>query len=209
MIWVTPRLESECAELKVIADELESKYGKDFAQLCRANKMNKVNERLMLKMSEQAPGELLVEKYLVEISKSHNVKFTPNPEIAVRDPYFFYDSLDHQERRSNDQQNKNNSNGNNNNNNNRGGGGSGGSGNQASKNDDSTASIYPTKQQVSYIGFNQAPQPNSSPIKPRVPPEDHVFDLPSVPNNHPDENQQREQTDSFDDLAARFAKLKK
>ncbi len=209
---MTPRLESECAELKVIADELESKYGKDFAQLCRANKMNKVNERLMLKMSEQAPGELLVEKYLVEIAKSHNVKFTPNPEIAVRDPYFFYDSLDQHEKKLAEQHNKNI----NNNNNNRSGGngGSGGSGgggstNQASKGDDSTASIYPTKQQVSYIGFNQAPQPNSSPIKPRAPPEDHVFDLPSVPNNHPDDNQQREQTDSFDDLASRFAKLKK
>ena len=59
------RLEAECIELKVIADELQHKYGKEFAQMCHANKSQKVNERLMIKMSEQAPDQLLVEKYLV------------------------------------------------------------------------------------------------------------------------------------------------
>lgn len=48
----------------------------------------------MLKMSEQAPGDLLVEKYLVEIAKSHNVPFKPNPEISIRDPDFFYSALE-------------------------------------------------------------------------------------------------------------------
>ncbi len=61
---MAPRLESECAELKIIASELQYKYGKEFAQMCRENKSNQVNERLMQKMSEQAPGDLLVEKYL-------------------------------------------------------------------------------------------------------------------------------------------------
>jgi hypothetical protein len=28
-------------------------------------------------------GDLLVEKYLVEIAKSHNVPFKPNPNISV------------------------------------------------------------------------------------------------------------------------------
>ena len=71
---------------------MQNKYGKEFAIMCRTNKNEKVNERLMLKMSEQAPGELLVEKYLLEISKSHNVPFKPNPEIAVNYSFFFLTS---------------------------------------------------------------------------------------------------------------------
>lgn len=95
LLWVTPRLESECAELRIIADELTHKYGKEFANMCRTNANNKVNERLMMKMSEQAPGDLLVEKYLVEIAKSHNVPYKPNPDISIRDPNFFYEYTDH------------------------------------------------------------------------------------------------------------------
>ena len=71
--------------------------------MCRTNKTDKVNERLMIKMSEQAPGDLLVEKYLVEIAKSHNVPYKPSPDIAIRDPDFFYSVMD-----NNDRSNKNN-----------------------------------------------------------------------------------------------------
>ncbi len=91
IIWASQRLDSEFEELKIVCCELESKYGKEFVKMCRENKSREiVNEKLMQKMSEQAPGNLLVEKYLVEIAKSHNVKYTPNPEIMVRDPDFFY-----------------------------------------------------------------------------------------------------------------------
>ena len=107
LFWVTPRLESECSELRIVAQELQAKYGKEFAQMCRTNKCEKVNERLMQKMSEQAPSDLLVEKYLTEIAKSHNVEFKPNPEIAVRDPYFFYDSLEKPSYHRNDGSNSN------------------------------------------------------------------------------------------------------
>ena len=82
--------------------------------MCRSNRAQKVNERLMIKMSEQAPDALLVEKYLVEIAKSHNVPFKPNADLAVRDPYYFYDSVNEKPVRNN----------NNNNNNNGGNGGS-------------------------------------------------------------------------------------
>ena len=92
VLWVAPRLESECAELKIVADELQYKYGKDFAQMCRENKSNQVNVKLMQKMNEQAPGDLLVEKYLVEIAKSHNVAYTPNAELSIRDPDFFFNA---------------------------------------------------------------------------------------------------------------------
>ncbi len=111
LIWVAPRLEAEVGELKVIADELSKKYGKEFAQMCRSNRALKVNERLMIKMSEQAPDALLVEKYLVEIAKSHNVPFKPNAELAVRDPYYFYDSVNEKPTRNNNNNNNNNNGG--------------------------------------------------------------------------------------------------
>lgn len=75
IIWVTPRLESEILELKWITEELQHKYGKEFAAMCRTNKCGKVSERLMEKMSEQAPGDLLVEKcklLLVKIKKKYS-----------------------------------------------------------------------------------------------------------------------------------------
>ncbi len=96
ILWASPRFESECPELKIISSELQYKYGKAFAQMCRENKYNRVNDRLMQKMNEQAPGDLLVEKYLVEIAKSHNVPYTPNPELSIRDPEYFFNNNDDQ-----------------------------------------------------------------------------------------------------------------
>jgi vacuolar protein sorting-associated protein IST1 len=112
LIWVAPRLEAEVGELKVIADELSNKYGKEFAQMCRSNRAQKVNEKLMIKMSEQAPDALLVEKYLLEIAKSHNVPFKPDSDLAVRDPYYFYDSVNEKPKNDNNNNNNNNSGGN-------------------------------------------------------------------------------------------------
>ena len=66
-MWAAPRLGAECPEFHVVCDELQHKYGREFVQSCRCNRYNKVNERLMMKMSEQAPDALLVEKYLVSI----------------------------------------------------------------------------------------------------------------------------------------------
>lgn len=63
--------------------------------MSKENRSKQVNEKLMQKLTEQAPGDLLVEKYLVEIAKSHNVAYKPKPDIAVRDPDFFYSSIDY------------------------------------------------------------------------------------------------------------------
>lgn len=197
IIWVTPRLESDVSELKQITEELKHKYGNDFVTMCRSNKCGKVNERLMLKMSEQAPGDLLVEKYLVEITKSHNVPFKPDPSIAVRDPDFFYSKIEEPPSY------KNTHNHNNHNNNSGSDGGSGG-GSQA-PNDSAlmTKPIYPSTQQVSYIGFtaNQPVRPPSARPKPAANNNSDDIELPRVPDG--------KLTDSFDELEARFNNLKK
>ena len=90
IIWATPRLVGDVGELKVITDQLTAKYGKEYAQSCRSNSLNKVNEKLMVKLGVEAPPKALVEAYLEEIAKSYNVPFVPdvgatdlsNPEQA-------------------------------------------------------------------------------------------------------------------------------
>ncbi|KAI1286774.1 IST1 -like protein [Halotydeus destructor] len=81
LIWVAPRLQADVAELKVIADMFTFKYGKQYSQAARENAFKTVSEKLMHKLSIQAPPKLLVEKYLIEIAKSHNVPYEPDPDV--------------------------------------------------------------------------------------------------------------------------------
>ena len=53
IIWATPRLQSEVQELVIVADQLTLKYGKEFAQSCRSNALQIVNEKLVHKLSVQ------------------------------------------------------------------------------------------------------------------------------------------------------------
>ncbi|XP_013776483.1 IST1 homolog [Limulus polyphemus] len=81
LLWVTPRLQTDVAELKTISDLLTSKYGKPYAQAACENALNTVNEKLVHKLSVQAPSRLLVEKYLIEIAKSHDVPYEPDIDV--------------------------------------------------------------------------------------------------------------------------------
>lgn len=88
LIWVTPRLQSDVKELKVVHDILMIKYGKPFAIAAKENQMKSVNEKLMVKMGVQAPPKILVERYLIEIAKSLNVEYTPDEEILREDEMY-------------------------------------------------------------------------------------------------------------------------
>ncbi|GFT64456.1 IST1 homolog [Nephila pilipes] len=85
LIWAAPRLQTDVAELKVIADQLAVKYGKPYAIAARENSLNSVNEKLVHKLSVQAPPKILVEKYLIEIAKSHNVPYEPDNEVLAEE----------------------------------------------------------------------------------------------------------------------------
>jgi vacuolar protein sorting-associated protein IST1 len=86
IIWVAPRLQADCAELKVISDMLTAKYGKPYADACRAGvPPANVSEKLQHKMSIQAPPKLLVEKYLIEIAKIFNIDYEPDQSIMKGD----------------------------------------------------------------------------------------------------------------------------
>merc|ERR1712076_116597 len=81
LIWVAPRLQADIAELKMVSDQLVSKYGKPYGLACRENAVGTVSEKLMHKMSVQAPPKLTVEKYLIEIAKYYNVDYMPAPQV--------------------------------------------------------------------------------------------------------------------------------
>lgn len=81
LIWVAPRLQAECNELKIISDLLTIKYGKPYAQAARENALGTVSEKLMNKLSVQAPPKILVENYLIEIAKACGVNYEPDQSI--------------------------------------------------------------------------------------------------------------------------------
>ncbi|XP_059614840.1 IST1 homolog isoform X2 [Phlebotomus argentipes] len=82
LIWVAPRLQTDVQELKVIAEMFTAKYGKPYAEACRAAAPgHHVSEKLMHKLAIQAPPKLLVEKYLIEIAKNYNIEYEPDPQV--------------------------------------------------------------------------------------------------------------------------------
>jgi vacuolar protein sorting-associated protein IST1 len=188
ILWVAPRLESECQELKVVAEELAHKFGKEYAHECKSGRMKTISVRLMQKFSEQAPSKLLVEKYLYEIAQSHKVPFKPDSDIALLDPEFFY-NFNHSAPPYIPPPNDNN------NNNNAGGSNNGGFAAPQ-------LPIYPSPQ-ISHIGFNAVPNYQPKPVQKLKQDPGAAFNdelnLPDVPTGN----------DSFDDLTRRFENLKK
>uniref|UniRef100_K7GG87 IST1 homolog n=1 Tax=Pelodiscus sinensis TaxID=13735 RepID=K7GG87_PELSI len=81
LIWAAPRLQAEVAELKIVADQLCAKYSKEYGKLCRTNQIGTVNDRLMHKLSVEAPPKILVERYLIEIAKNYNVPYEPDSVV--------------------------------------------------------------------------------------------------------------------------------
>lgn len=83
IIWASPRLSTDCQELKGVSEQLTFKYGKEFGQQARSNTNQTVNERLIHKLSPDPPPKLLVERYLIEIARNYNVQFEPDPEVMM------------------------------------------------------------------------------------------------------------------------------
>lgn len=91
LMWSAPRLQTDVQELRVIADQLGLKYGKKFAHEASINSNSTVNQRLILKLSPQPPPKTLVENYLIEIARSHNVAFEPDPSVLGESELPVYD----------------------------------------------------------------------------------------------------------------------
>ncbi|CAH3150873.1 unnamed protein product [Porites evermanni] len=85
LMWSAPRLQTDVQELRVIADQLGLKYGKKFAHEASINANSTVNDRLILKLSPKPPPKSLVENYLIEIARSHNVAFEPDRTVFLEE----------------------------------------------------------------------------------------------------------------------------
>ncbi|XP_065162743.1 IST1 homolog isoform X2 [Atheta coriaria] len=85
LIWVAPRLQADVQELKIVSDLLTAKYGKPFADNCRAETESAVSAKLKHKMSIQSPPKKLVEKYLIEIASCFNIPYEPDPQVMQDD----------------------------------------------------------------------------------------------------------------------------
>jgi len=83
IIWAAPRLYSDVQELKTIEEQLILKYGKEFGTQARTNSSHTVNERLIIKMSPNAPPKILVERYLMEIARNYNVQYEPDAAVML------------------------------------------------------------------------------------------------------------------------------
>ncbi|XP_059021617.1 IST1 homolog [Mustela lutreola] len=86
LIWAAPGLQSEVAELKIVADQLCAKYSKEYGKLCRTNQIGTVNDRLMHKLSVEAPPKILVQRYLIEIANNYNVPYEPDSVVMAEAP---------------------------------------------------------------------------------------------------------------------------
>jgi len=85
LIYCTPRLQSDIPELKIVCDQLTLKYKKEYADACRSNQLNNVNEKVLHRLAATPPPKILVERYLIEIARSHNVPFEPDARVMQED----------------------------------------------------------------------------------------------------------------------------
>ncbi|XP_036391720.1 IST1 homolog isoform X3 [Megalops cyprinoides] len=208
LIWAAPRLQTEVSELKIVSDQLCAKYSKEYGKLCRTNQIGTVNDRLMHKLSVEAPPKILVERYLIEIAKNYNVPYEPDalvrPEVCPGEEADLID-VDIDSKKP-------------------GGGGGGGGGFTA------PPAAIPTSMPMPMPTAFNYPSPKGSinelSRKPSVPPQEsgpgpssQIYDntalpeLPSVPDTLPASsfggNTAPSDDIDFDDLSRRFEELKK
>jgi len=93
IIWVSPRMEADVQELKIVSEQFSAKYGKPYAQACKENAVGTVSVKLMHKLSVQAPPKITVEKYLIEIARYYNVDYEPDPLVMCQDEVYSADNL--------------------------------------------------------------------------------------------------------------------
>ncbi|CAL8101974.1 unnamed protein product [Orchesella dallaii] len=162
LIWVAPRLQTDVNELKLIGDQLITKYGKPYGLACRENAVGTVSPKLMQKLSVQAPPKILVEKYLIEISKIYNVLYEPDHRVFHEADELLIDV-------SADDQNTNNLGG---------GGGASGGGAGPSGGGGGGGSTAPPMQEPGFIGYPYMPMPANPAGNP---PAYTPFSYPEVP----------------------------
>lgn len=66
-----------------IGDIFTQKYGKKYADSCKADTLNNVNEKVKKRLGLEPPSKLLVEQYLIEIAKNFNITYEPDKAVML------------------------------------------------------------------------------------------------------------------------------
>lgn len=82
LIWAAPRM--EVPELKVVADQLLLKYGKEFFEDARKNTGDRANGRVVHKLGVAPPSAYLVVKYLKAIADEYKAAWE-EPDLDLND----------------------------------------------------------------------------------------------------------------------------
>lgn len=234
VLWAAPFLAQDIPELAQVTEMFRKHFGLEYVTMCEQNKLGMVDVDLLRCLSCDLIPKLLIEKYLVEICRSQNVPFEPDPTIMAQDEFwtlgqrYIQQPIVNEEKRPPPPPSSSSSNG--------GGGGAGGFG--VGHQDFPTVPVFqpsaPTfdkpyqyyqgpQPQYPNINFapslpHQPPRPAQSPsnnphlgfpVAPKPPAHDPFPNIPSA-NEHPLPPPAQGGADDpgFDDLARRFADLK-
>ncbi|KRZ70154.1 IST1 -like protein [Trichinella papuae] len=85
LIWATPRMIHDIPSMKIIAEQMLLRYGKQFFDVCLSNKSNKVNEIMVYRMTPQKMKSTTIHRCLAEIARSRNIPFNPDPSWLTED----------------------------------------------------------------------------------------------------------------------------
>ncbi|CAF1084412.1 unnamed protein product [Rotaria sordida] len=88
VLWAAPFLTQDIPELGQITLMFKKHFGPEYVSMCEQNKLSLVDVDLLRCLSCDLIPKLLIEKYLVEICRSQNVPFEPDPTIMAQDEFW-------------------------------------------------------------------------------------------------------------------------
>ncbi|CAF2525263.1 unnamed protein product [Rotaria sp. Silwood2] len=88
ILWAAPFLTQDIPELGQVTLMFKKHFGPEYVSMCEQNKLSLVDVDLLRCLSCDLIPKLLIEKYLVEICRSQNVPFEPDPTIMAQDEFW-------------------------------------------------------------------------------------------------------------------------
>lgn len=65
-----------------MSKQLTAKYGIEFAQQARSNKINMVSDKVITKLGVEPPSHQMVDSYMAIIAENYNVPYERDPTAA-------------------------------------------------------------------------------------------------------------------------------
>ncbi|XP_023379432.1 IST1 homolog [Pteropus vampyrus] len=87
LIWAAPRLQSEVAELKIVADQLCAKYSKEYGKLCKTNQIGTVNDRVTNILAKLEAVGRVGTGYFIGCSDSIGFQWIANGDLSGLSQY--------------------------------------------------------------------------------------------------------------------------